>query len=283
LLNFEKLPFIHKDSAEFPGFVALQPALYQSSQRFLEDILAQGRFSELFTSRTIYANEQLAQAYGLPAVSGTELQRLTTTGAQYDGGVLTQPALLAASTLNAAGDDVVHRGLWVYYNLLCAPSLPAPPPGAFAAAEAMTGSTREVAMQRGNGCGAACHGRFDAFGLVTLGYDGIGRYRTTDPTSTPPGAPVDTTAKISGGVLEGRAEAVTLQGVAELAQMFAAGRQVSDCAAFSLSTYMLEHTPDQITSCELQAVKDRFAQSGSFTDLFAAILTSQAFLTRDAK
>ncbi|HVY25687.1 MAG TPA: DUF1592 domain-containing protein [Polyangiaceae bacterium] len=283
LFNFEKLPFIHKDAAEFPEFGTLQSALYQSSQKFLADILGQGRFSDLFTSRTIYANEPIAKAYGLPPVTGMDLQKVTTTGAAYDGGVLTQPALLASSTLNAAGDDVVHRGLWVYYNLLCAPDLPPPPPGALAAAATMTGSTREVAMQRGNGCGKACHGRFDAFGLVTLGYDGIGRYRTTDPTSTPPGGPLDTTATIAGGVLEGHAETTTLTGVAQLAQMFGAGRQVSDCAASNLAAYVLEHQLGNVNSCDLQAVEDRFEQTGSFTDLFAGIITSPAFLTRDAE
>jgi hypothetical protein len=283
LLDFEKLPFTHKDATEFEGFASLQPVLYQSSQRFLEDILGQGHFADLFTSRTIYANQAMAQAYGLGSVTGMDLQKVVTSGDRYDGGVLTQPALLAASAQNASGDDVVHRGLWIYYNLLCAPPLPPPPAGAVAAAATMTGSTREVAMQRGMGCGAGCHGRFDAFGLVTLGYDGIGRFRTTDPTSSPPGAPIDTTATVAGTVLEGHPDVTTLRGVGELAQMFAMGRQVSDCAAVNLATYMLEHNPDGSSSCELQAVKDRFVQSGSFTELFAAILTSPAFLTRDAQ
>jgi hypothetical protein len=34
-------------------------------------------------------------------------------------------------------------------------------------------------------------------------------------------------------------------------------------------------------SCDLQAVKDSFHASGSFSQLFASILTSPAFATRD--
>ena len=72
-----------------------------------------------------------------------------------------------------------------------------------------------------------------------------------------------------------------LTGVSDLAQMFAKGRQVSDCAAGVLATYMLEHNPDTQGSCALQAVRDRFQTSGSFSDLFTSILTSPAFLSRD--
>jgi Protein of unknown function (DUF1592)/Protein of unknown function (DUF1588)/Protein of unknown function (DUF1595) len=284
-LDFEALSYVQKDATEFPPFAALRPTLYQSSQKFLEDILWQGHFADLFTSRRIYANEAMAKEYGLPPVVGMELQPVTTTGDQYNGGVLTQPALLAASNRNASGDDVIHRGLWVYYNLLCAPTLPAPPANATTVAETMTGSTRQIAISRGTTCGLGCHGRFDAFGLATLGYDGIGRFRTTDPTSTPPGGALDTSASVAAGVLEGHADMpAMLGGVADVAKEFASGRQVSDCAAVNLATYIIEHNPDDGKgTCELQAIKDRFKTSGSFTDLFSAIITSSAFLTRDAE
>jgi hypothetical protein len=284
-LAFEALPFVQKDPAEFPPFAMLRPTLYQSSQKFLEDILWQGHFADLFTSRKIYANEAMAKEYGLPPVVGMDLKLVMTTGDQYDGGVLTQPALLAATNRNASGDDVIHRGLWVYYNLLCAPTLPPPPAGATAIAETMTGSTREQAIARGTTCGVGCHGRFDAFGLATLSYDNIGRFRTTDPTSSPPGGPLDTSASVTAGVLEGHADMpAMISGVADVAQLFASGRQVSDCAAVNLATYMIEHNPDDGQgTCELQAIKDRFKETGSFTDLFSAIVTSSAFLTRDAE
>jgi len=189
---------------------------------------------------------------------------------------------LAASNKNAVGDDVIHRGLWVYYNLLCAPPLPPPPANASAVAATFTGSTRQQSIQRDTTCGAACHGRFDPFGLVTLSYDGIGRYRTTDPTTTPPGGPIDDTATVPAGVLQDQPRVpIMLTGVSEVAQLFTAGRQISDCAADNLATYTLEHSPDVEGSCALQTVKDRFHQGGSFPDLFASILTSPAFLTRD--
>jgi hypothetical protein len=305
-LDFELLPLTSKDAATYPEFASLQPMLYQSSQMFLNDLMwsGQGRFDDLFTSRKIYSNAAMSMAYGLPPVSGTQLSPVTTTGDMYNAGLLTHPAFLAASNKNAVGDDVIHRGLWVYYNLTCAPALPLPPAQALAIAMTLTGDpTRYQAQYRdgppiptanggvvaGSGCAEGCHGRFDPFGLVTMSYDGIGRYRTTDPSTMPPNGPVDDSANIPVGVLTGVPSNTTVNGVPfvhvnnvnDVAQLFLSGRQASDCAADTLATYTIDHSPDVERSCELQNVKDTFKKSGAFTDLFTAVLTSPAFLTRD--
>jgi hypothetical protein len=281
-LDFEKLPFVIKDPTAYPDFAALQGTLYQSAEMFLTDVMWSGHFSDFFTSSRIYSNQAMAAAYGLPPVTGTQLQPVTLTGASYNGGLLTQPALLAASNQNAVGDDVIHRGLWVYYNLLCAPTLPPPPADAASVAATITGSTRQQAIIRDTTCGAGCHGRFDPFGIVTLSYDGIGRYRTADPTSTPPGAPIDDSATILAGVLTDQPRMpIMVSGVSDVAKLFTAGRQVSDCAADNLTAYTMEHSPDVENSCDLQNVKNDFLQSGSLPGLFTAILTSPAFATRD--
>jgi hypothetical protein len=310
-LDFEYLPFVGKDPTAYPQWQTLEPILYQSSQAFLNDLMWNGgQFNDLFTSRKVYTNEVMSAAYGLPSVTGTQLQAVTTTGDMYNAGLLTQPALLAASnkaagsvTTPGAGDDVIHRGLWIYYNLVCAPALPLPPPNALAVAATLTGDpTRYQAEYRdgpiaegdggvvlGSGCGVGCHSRFDPFGLPTMSYDGIGRYRTTDPSTIPPNGPVDDSSNIPMGVLTGVSSNITVNGVpyvhvnnvSDLAQLFLKGRQASDCAADILATDTLEHSPDVENSCQLQAVKDSFQKSGSFTDLFASIINSPAFLTRD--
>ena len=281
-LDFETLPFISKDPTTFPDFLGLQNTLYQSSQLFLQDIVWGGHFSDLFSTKKIYANQAMAKAFGLPAVTGDTLQPITVTGDAYNAGLLTQPALLAASNQNATGDDVVHRGLWIHDNLLCAPPLPPPPANAADVAKTITGSSYNQAMIRDNGCGKACHGQFDPFGLVTLNYDSIGRYRTTDPTSTPPGGAIDTVATVQANILAGHPDMpVMLANASDLAQQLASGRQVSDCTADHMATYTLDHSPTTENSCELQTIRDRFQQSGSFSDLFTSILTSPAFATRD--
>jgi hypothetical protein len=137
-------------------------------------------------------------------------------------------------------------------------------------------------MTRDTTCGKACHGQFDPFGLVSLSYDSIGRYRTTDPTTTPPGGAIDTSATVQANILAGHPDMPVMLGNASvLAAQLASGRQVSDCTADHLATYTLDHSPTVEGSCELQTIRDRFQQSGSFSDLFGSILTSPAFLTRD--
>jgi hypothetical protein len=117
---------------------------------------------------------------------------------------------------------------------------------------------------------------------VTLNYDSIGRYRTTDPTSTPPGAAIITAATVQANILAGHPDMpVMLANASDLAQQLGSGRQVSDCTADHMATYTLDHSPTVEGSCELQTIRDRFKQSGSFSDLFASILTSPAFTTRD--
>jgi hypothetical protein len=88
---------------------------------------------------------------------------------------------------------------------------------------------------------------------------------------------------VAAGVLDGGdpGTPVMLAGVNDLARRFMQGRQVSDCAAQTLVTYTLDHGQDVNGSCDLQTVKNRFQQSGSFSDLFMSVFTSPAFLTRD--
>jgi hypothetical protein len=287
-LNFEKLPLVSKDATTYPDFAAVKPALYQGAELLLNDVMAGGRFSDLFTSQRIYTNAAISALYGLPAVTGTQLQAVTPTGKAYTAGILTQPALLASTNPKPTGDDVIHRGLWVYYNLICAPPAPAPPANANSvAAMHANESTRQQAAFRdapipgvmGSGCGAGCHGRFDPFGLVTMSYDSIGRYRTTDPSTTPPNQPVDDTAQLPAGVLG--PDPVMLTDAADLAQRLAQGRQASDCAARNIATYALEHSPEVEGSCALQIVKDQFQKSQSFVDMYVSLLTSPGFATRD--
>jgi len=305
-LNFEMLLLASKDPKVFPAYASLQPTLYQSAQMLLNDLLwsGSGHFDDLFTSRKIYTNAAMSTAYGLPPVTGSQLQPVTTTGDMYNAGLLTHPALIAASNKLPGNDDVIHRGLWAYYNLTCAPPLPLPSAAALAIGATLTGKpTRYQAQFRdgppipdgmggtvaGSGCATGCHGRFDPFGLVTMNYDGMGRYRTTDPSTVPPNGPVDATANIPVGVLTGVAANmmvdstpfVHVNGVSDMAQYFTSGRQASDCAATTLATYTLDHSPDVEGSCDMQTLKDNFKKSGSVSDLFASILKSPAFLTRD--
>jgi hypothetical protein len=90
---------------------------------------------------------------------------------------------------------------------------------------------------------------------------------------------VDDTAQLPAGVLG--PDPVMLTDAADLAQRLAKGRQASDCAARTIATYALEHSPEVEGSCALQIVKDQFQKSQSFVDMYVSLLTSTGFATRD--
>jgi hypothetical protein len=56
---------------------------------------------------------------------------------------------------------------------------------------------------------------------------------------------------------------------------------VARCAAKQLVEYSLGYNPEAQNSCELEVVKKRFAETGSFVEFFRALATSPAFVVRD--
>jgi hypothetical protein len=275
-LNIEKIPVASKDATTFPEFTAtLQSSLYQSAQMYLNDLVWNGKLSDLFTSNKYYANDEIAKVYGLPPVQGSGLIQVDMPP-ERNAGFLTQPGLLATSNLHTSSDDVVHRGLWIYQNLVCGIAIGTPPANALSIASTFTGTDRQKTRQRDAMpvCGA-CHSFFDPFGIASEGFDPIGRYRTTDPQDM---SAIDSTGTIKGIGADMDGPVSSLKDVADKLKT---GRRVADCAVARLAQYTLDHNPNEENSCAIQKIKDDFAASGKFVDLFKSILTSPAFATRD--
>jgi Protein of unknown function (DUF1592)/Protein of unknown function (DUF1588)/Protein of unknown function (DUF1595)/Protein of unknown function (DUF1585) len=275
-LDVEKIPVVSKDAKTFPEFTAtLQSSLYQSAKLFLNDLVWNGSLSDLFTSNKYYANEEIAKVYGLPPVQGSGLVEIELP-AERNAGILTHPGLLATSNQHTASDDIVHRGLWVYGNLVCGIAVGSPPANAASVAASLMGTERVKAQARDAlpGCGV-CHHYFDPFGMASESFDPIGRYRTIDPDDNLPVVSESTITDL-GADIDG-----PVSSMKDIADRLKTGRRVADCAVVHLAEYTLDHNPNQENSCAIQQIKDNFAASGKFVDLFKAILTSPAFATRD--
>jgi len=274
-LNIEKIAVVSKDVPEYTA--TLKSALYQSAEKFLNDLVWGGQLSDLFTSNKYYANQEIARVYGLPATPGTDLVQVDLP-AERNAGILSHPGLLATTNAHTGTDDIVHRGLWIYQNLACGTPVGAPPATAQNVADTLTGTQRERSEQRDAlpQCGA-CHKFFDPFGFASESFDVIGRYRTIDPED---GKPVVSSSTIQGlgDDLDG-----SVSSLKDIADRLKTGRRVADCATTHLAEYALAHNPASENSCALRQIKDNFATSGKFVDLFKAILTSPAFATRDLR
>jgi hypothetical protein len=265
-----------KSPTQFPSLTpAVQSALYQGGQLFLDDVLWRGHFQDLFSSHRVYMNADLAGIYGIDGVKGSDLGAVDVTDGFRNAGVFTQPAYLASTNHHPADDDVVHRGLAIYRAFVCGPPIGTPPANEDTVFASIPGSTirdRWTAVDQ-TACGQ-CHSSFDALGIATLSYDAIGRFRKAYWDTM---LPVDTAVTLKGlGMdLDG-----PVAGIDDLAKRLS-GARTAECATYRLIQMTVETGSGSIDNCSLAPIRDELTKKGTFSTFFKAIVTSPAFLTRD--
>jgi hypothetical protein len=189
---------------------------------------------QLLTANFTYANATLAAFYGLPAVQGTALQRVSTAGT-HRGGLLTQGTYLAGYS-NATSTSPVKRGLYVLARLMCSP--PAAPPAGVNTNLAQEPNAANLSVRQqleqhemmGPVC-ASCHAVMDPIGLGIENYDAIGQYRTSDSFGS-----IDATGTIPSPTGSGR---VSFDGEPQLASILATDPRVAPCAVQQIVTFGL--------------------------------------------
>jgi len=189
------------DRGRFPMFTnELRQSMFEEPVRFLENVIHQNRsVLDLLYGDYTFVNPVLAKHYGMPApMAGPDTWvRVENAGEYGRGGVLPMAVFL---TQNAPGlrTSPVKRGYWVVRRVLgeAIPPPPATVPELPHDEAKMELPLREMlAKPRENPACAACHARFDSFGLAFEGYGPIGEKRTQDLA----GHPVDTQAAFPGG------------------------------------------------------------------------------------
>ncbi len=168
---------------------------------YLDDLLAESALEEtrafltellrgdlparnLVASDFALVNEKLAAHYGLPAVEGVAVRRVSLPPDSVRGGLMTQAAILKV-TANGTTTSPVVRGAWVMERLLGQP--PPPPPPAVPAVEPdIRGATtirQLLAQHRTEASCASCHAKIDPAGFALENFDVMGgwreRYRAT--------------------------------------------------------------------------------------------------------
>ncbi len=266
-LNIERL--LDPRSFAFSNVPAnVQPSLYEGGQRFLDQVLWHGHFSDLFLSQQLFVDKAAAKFYGLPQVAGDGFTGLGVTDGTRNAGILSQPSFLA-------GANLVQRGLSVYRSFVCGPTLGPPVAEEGPVVQGLTWNTERDLFRQVDklSCGS-CHLSFDSLGYALESYDQDGRFQSNDPFTN---APIDTSSVIQGF---GPDFDGPLANVSELAARLATGRRASDCVAPQLTRIVVGREPANGDAC-FRKVKDELAASGSFSSFFKAIVTSPAFLTRD--
>jgi hypothetical protein len=267
------------DRGRFPAFDNdLREAMYEEPVRFLTDLARNDRsVLDLLHGKHTFVNAPLARHYGMPAPARPgEWVRVDDADRYGRGGLLPMAAFL---TKNAPGlrTSPVKRGYWVVTRLL-GERIPAPPPNVPelpADEKNLGGLTLRETLARhreDKGC-AACHARFDSFGLAFEGFGPIGERRAADLA----GHPVDTRVAFPGGT-EG-------DGVGGLRDYLRLKRQDDflDNLCRKLLAYGLGRGLLPSDDATVAAMRARLARDGHrFGGLVETVVTSPQFLNRRA-
>ena len=186
---------------QFPAFTPkLRQAMYDETMRFVDELrTSDGNLLDLLKSDYAFVNEDLAKHYGLTAVSGAELRKVTLTPEQHRGGVLGMGSVLAM-TSHTFRTSPTLRGKWVMEVLLGTP--PPPPPADVkkieengASAGPAAKSFREQLEQHvSDPTCASCHKKMDPLGFALDGYDAVGAWRSGTKER-----PLDTSGTLPNG------------------------------------------------------------------------------------
>lgn len=272
-LGLDRLGTLERDPTIYPEYSdALADDMRASLDLFLDEVMHSGSLESLFQADFAYVNERLAPIYGVEGITGTDMQRVLVDPTARSG-LLTHPALLTLLGKSNQSDPI-HRGVFVRQRLLCQQLPPPPDDVDLTVPDLEPGlTTRERFDQhRDEPRCAGCHQLIDPIGYGFEGYDGIGRFRTSEE-----GQSIDA----SGEVLSGGDASGAFEGVVELSDQLVASDAVRACVArqwFRYATGRIESSDDVCTLGELDR---RFEESGyDVRELMVALVTTDAFTHR---
>jgi hypothetical protein len=265
------------DRARFPSFNNdLREAMFQEPVRLMEDAVLHNRsVMDLIYGNYTFVNPVLAQHYGISGVMGdtNNWVRVDDAAAYGRGGLLPMAVFL---TQNSPGlrTSPVKRGNWVVQRVLGV-RVPPPPPVVPELPSDESKSNLPVremlAQHRANPVCAACHARFDSFGLAFEGYGPVGDARTKDLA----GRPVDTAVTYPGGI-----EGTGLEGLKAFIREHRQKEYVSNLCR-KLLVYALDRSLQLSDESLVDRMETQLAANGyRFDSLVETIVTSPQFLNK---
>ena len=190
-------PLATKSDKHFPEFTDLRDDMYEESILFFTDLFQRdGSLLSLLDADHTFANQQLAEFYGITGVEGPTWRRVDGMRRHGRGGILGLSTMLAQQS-GATRTSPILRGNWVS-EVLLGERLPRPPKNVPQLAEAVPEGLSErqlFELHTSDSACAKCHQRIDPFGFALERFDAIGRHRDNDLV----GRPIDTKTKLPDG------------------------------------------------------------------------------------
>ncbi len=255
--------------------------LRESLMRSLDDAVwgEDATLRQLVAGDTMYVNDAIAEAYGLPPVGSEELVEVAVDRDRWPGAMV-HPGLMALQAKATRGDPIA-RGLFVREQLLC-DKLPAPPavdengdPIDFDVPPPTPDATNRdrFAEHTASPLCAGCHAMIDPIGFGFEHYDAGGRFREVDDN----GLPIDASGSVVGaGDLDGE-----FDGARELADRMADSEEVAACVSTQWFRFALSRLETEDDECSTNATVERFVASGyDLEELLVAMAMSDSFRFR---
>lgn len=265
------------DRQRFPAFNdELRKAMFLEPVRLVEDALANDRsVFDLLYARYTFVNPPLAKHYGMPAVEGgvDHWVRVDDADRLGRGGLLPMAVFM---TQNSPGlrTSPVKRGNWVVQKVLGI-RVPPPPPVVPELPSDESKSelpVREMlAQHRANPMCAACHAKFDSFGLAFEGYGPVGDARTHDLAGRRVDTKVTYPGDVEGDGLTGLKAFIREHRQAEFTQNLA-----RKMVAYALNRSLQLSDESLIADIEARLVR----QDYRFSALIDSIVQSPQFLNK---
>jgi mono/diheme cytochrome c family protein len=266
------------DRERFPSFKdELRQVMFEEPVRFLIDIFSENRsVLDCLYAKHTFVNSALARHYGMPEVSGPPEKWVRLDDAdQYERGGLLPMAVFQTKNAPGLRTSPVKRGYWVVRRVL-GEQIP-PPPAVVPELpqdESQLGdlTLREVlARHRSDKNCAACHARFDSYGLVFEGFGPIGERREKDLG----GKPVDARATFPDGSEQSGLEGLRAHIHARREEDFL------DHLSRQLLTYALGRSLMLSDDVTVHQMREKLRESDNrFAGLVECIVTSPQFLNK---
>lgn len=244
-------------------------AIRDETKYFLEDLVNNDRsLLNLVDADYTFANQTLAQFYGLSGVVGGGFQRVNLPGRERRG-VLTHASVLITHGGNTLETSPVRRGRWFAAAVVCQP--PDPPNAVFELPGGVEDGTMRDRLKQHTASTACsnCHKVMDNLGLGLENFDTLGKWR--GQYDNPKFPTIDPSGELPG--------AFTFSGPAEMFDRMSEEPRVRSCLATQMMRYALARELNGTTdTCAAGALGQAYINRNStLSDLVTGVIMSAQF------
>ncbi len=252
---------------------AIRRAMKDETTMYFARIVKEDRsILEIIDSDYTYLNEGLAGYYGIPDVTGPEMQLVSLPKDSPRGGVMAQGGILLV-TSGANRTSAVKRGVFVLDNLLGLrphdppPDLPTLEEAADKIKDHEPTFRESLELHRKDALCASCHKLMDPIGFGLDNFNAMGLYREQEY-----GQPIDASGILASGE--------KFNGVRELKAILKTTRRKDfyRCLTEKLMTYALGRGLEYYDVESVDQIVERLeAEKGRFSALLMGIIESAPF------